>query len=223
MNERVIPQSTCNILSISDIEVPIIYSTQIQKRFAEIDLAISCGDLGYYYLEYIISMLDIPLYYVQGNHAPKQEFSTTEARTNPWGAINIHRKVIYNQQFDLILAGIEGSLRYNKGAHQYTQGEMWAMVLNLVPRLLLNKLQYGRYLDIFITHAPPKDIHDQDDLCHQGIKAFNWFNKVFSPTYHLHGHIHLYDPRQERQTIKGKTTILNTYGYQEIKFSKSKT
>ena len=57
------------ILAVSDTEVPILYSPSIVQRFRDVDVIISCGDLPYYYLEYMISMLDVPLYYVRGNHA----------------------------------------------------------------------------------------------------------------------------------------------------------
>jgi len=40
-----------HVLSFSDQVVELIYSTQIKKRFADVDIAISCGDLTYYYVE----------------------------------------------------------------------------------------------------------------------------------------------------------------------------
>ena len=69
---------------------------------------------------------------------------------------------------------------------------MWAFAISMVPALLVNKIRYGRYLDIFISHAPPWKIHDMEDLAHHGIKAFNWLIQVFKPLYHFHGHIHVY-------------------------------
>jgi hypothetical protein len=48
------------------------------------------------------------------------------------------------------MAGVEGSIRYREGPFMYTQSEMWLNVFSLIPRLLLNKWIYGRYLDIFI-------------------------------------------------------------------------
>ena len=65
-----------NLLAVSDIESPLIYSQNISKRFQEIDIVISCGDLSYHYLEYIISSLDIPLYFVRGNHAREIEYGS---------------------------------------------------------------------------------------------------------------------------------------------------
>jgi uncharacterized protein len=204
------------LLTLSDIELPQIYSPKIKDRFGDVDLAISCGDLSYYYLEFIISSLDIPLYFVRGNHAKDVEYGCAGPRKAPWGAKDLHRQVIHEPETGLLLAGIEGSLRYNDGDFQYTQAEMWSMVLGLVPALLWNKLIYGRFLDIFISHAPPWGIHDQNDRAHQGIKAFKWLIKIFQPTYHLHGHIHVYKPGTVTRTKVGETIVLNTYGYRTL-------
>ena len=204
------------LLTVSDKEVPLIYSPQIKQRFRDVDLALSSGDLPYYYLEYIISSLDIPLYYVRGNHAKSVEYGLGSSRTEPWGAIDLHRKVVRDPDTGLLLAGIEGSLVYNRGKYQYTQSEMWSMVMSLVPALMMNKVRYGRYLDIFVTHAPPWRIHDDDDRAHQGVKAFNWLIKTFQPSFHIHGHIHIYRPGITTETKIGKTLVLNTYGYRKV-------
>ena len=207
-----------NILAVSDIEMGIIYSPQIGRRFSHINLAIGCGDLPYYYLEYIISTLNIPLYYVRGNHASQVEVSMQGDRTEPWGAVDLHRHVIRDPASGLLMAGIEGSIRYNYGDHQYSQSEMWGLVFGLMPALFMNRMRYGRYLDIFVTHAPPWKIHDMDDRPHQGIKAFNWLNRVFKPAYHLHGHVHIYRTDTIRETQVGPTRVINTYGYRELTF-----
>ncbi len=49
------------ILAVSDIELGYIYQPRISERFSDVDLIISCGDLPHYYLEYIVSMLNVPL------------------------------------------------------------------------------------------------------------------------------------------------------------------
>jgi Icc-related predicted phosphoesterase len=209
------------ILAVSDIELGFIYNLQLAQRFKDVDMLISCGDLPYYYLEFMISMLDRPLYYVRGNHANKIEITTGGVRKSPWGAVNMHRRVMHTEE-GLLLAGIEGCNRYNKGEHQYTQSEMWQMVLSMTPALLYNRIRYGRYLDIFISHAPPWGIHDKDDPPHHGIKAFRWLIRVFKPQYHLHGHIHVYQNNAITQTQFGATTVVNCYGYRELEADFSK-
>lgn len=198
------------ILAVSDEVDSLVYSPAIQERYGDIDLVISCGDLPYPYLDYIISSLNCPLYYVHGNHDLSRKTSSIEPDTYPLGGENLHRQI--SREKDLILAGVEGSILYNrKSPYQYPQYKFWDFVLALVPGLLLNKLKYGRFLDIFITHAPPAGIHDRSDWAHRGVKAFRWMIKVFQPAYHFHGHIHLYRPGEVRESTFGKTRVVNTF------------
>jgi Icc-related predicted phosphoesterase len=116
----------------------------------------------------------------------------------------------------LLIGGFDGSLRYNKGSYQYTEAGMRAQIARMVPHLLMNRLRYGRYLDILVTHAPPRHIHDQEDRAHWGFEAFRWFLQTFRPRYHLHGHIHLYDKRTITRTQFHETEVLNAYPYREL-------
>ena len=118
-----------------------------------------------------------------------------------------------NKDTPLLITGISGSIRYNDGLCQYTDSEMMMHLLCLVPGLILNRLRYGRYLDIFLTHATPYNVHDHKDPCHVGFKAFNWFIKKFKPAYMVHGHIHLYDLREERVSVYEGTTVVNAYAH----------
>ena len=116
----------------------------------------------------------------------------------------------------LLLAGFEGSRRYNDGPCQYRESEMRLFALRLVPRLLVNKARYGRYLDVLVTHAPPRGIHDQADPAHAGFGAFRWLIETFQPRYHLHGHVHVYDRRKTCVTQVGRTEVVNVYPYREL-------
>lgn len=208
------------ILTLSDVVVDLIYSRTIRSRFSGVDFAIGCGDLPYYYLEYIISTLDVPLFFVRGNHGKAIEYGKAGPRKRPLGAVDLHENVVIHN--GIILAGVEGSLRYKHGPYQYTQAEMWLNVIKIVPALIYHRLLHDRYLDIFVSHAAPWGIHDQTDLAHQGIKAFRWLLKTFSPLYHFHGHVHVYHPDTVRETRFGNTTVINTYGYREIDLDKFK-
>lgn len=205
------------ILAISDIELGQLYQPSVVERFQDVDLIVSCGDLPHYYLEYLVSMLNIPLYYVNGNHTNKVEITTYGEKSYPWGAINLHQRSITDDT-GLLISGIQGSLRYNNGAFQYTQQEMWFQVFNLTTKFMMNKIRFNRFLDIFVSHAPPWKIHDAEDLPHQGIKAFRWLIKVFKPVYHLHGHTHIYRNDSKFITPHINTKIINCYGYREIIF-----
>ena len=83
----------------------------------------------------------------------------------------------------------------------------------LVPGLLLNRLRHGRFLDIFISHAPPRGIQDGTDRAHQGVNAFRWLLQVFRPIYHFHGHTHVYRMDAVLETLFCETRVVNTYGY----------
>jgi len=199
------------VLSLSDVVISRIYSPQVRALFGDVDLVLGCGDLPYYYLEFIESMLDVPTYFVRGNHAEVVEYSETGPHTHPHGTVDLHCKVV--KQNGLLLGGIEGSIRYRRGPFQYSQSEMWFNVFQLVPQMIMNRLIHGRFLDIFVTHAPPWGIHDQPDLPHHGVKAFCWLLKVFQPAYHFHGHIHIYRPGTDTHTRYHKTEVINTFGH----------
>ena len=205
-----------NILSVSDTVVPVIYSPLVCEKFSDVACVIGCGDLPYFYQEYIISSLNVPLFFVHGNHDSEVEYSDHGECTYPHGGTNLHQKVIrYN---GLLMAGVQGSIFYSKSSNfQYSQEQMWWSVIKLVPGLLWNRFFYGRYLDIFVTHAPCWGIHDGPDYPHIGIKAFRWLVQVFKPQIHLHGHIHVYHPNAITETQFGATKVINTYGYKMIK------
>lgn len=221
-NNKHDPQRSLKILAISDIEHPRIYDQNIKDRFGKMDLVLACGDLPNFYLDYIISMLDIPMFFVNGNHVPQSLRNPNRNQEAPQGAFDLHKQVIYLREFDLILAGIEGCQKYNKGKHQYTQGDMWIMVFGLIPKLLWNKWLYGRYLDIFVAHAPAWKLNDETDLAHQGIKAFRWLIETFHPKVFLHGHVHTYRNHPSQVLQHGQTSIYNAYGYQVIDLDRNK-
>ncbi len=204
------------ILSLSDIVLDKVYSPTLRHRYSDIDMIVGCGDMPYYYLEFVVDALNKPAYFVRGNHANVVEYSHRGERTYPHGAFDLHRKVIRHQG-GLLMAGIEGGLRYRPGPFMYTQGEMWMHVFALVPGLLANFVRYQRFLDVFVTHSPSWKIQDREDLPHRGIKAFRWLLLVFKPILHLHGHIHLYRQDEPYMVKFGSTNVVNTYGVRTTK------
>lgn len=202
------------ILAVSDVELAYLHSPAIKEKFPKISLIISCGDLPFDYLEYLADGVNATMYYVFGNHQVSM-VSEEGRRFSMEGGINLDQRAVRDPS-GLILAGFEGSLRYNYGVHQYSQAEMWVKVLGLVPQLCANKLQCGRYLDVLVTHAAPWQVNDGKDLAHRGFKAFRWLIKTFHPMLHLHGHIHLYRQDGKIQTQFMDTCVMNAYGYREI-------
>jgi len=201
------------VLFVSDKVVEHIYSPSIANRYEDVDLVVGCGDLPYYYLEFLQSILNVTLIYVHGNHDPEQEYlSDGSVVTGPLGGINLHCQT--HKEKELLLGGLEGSIRYRQGRFQYSQREMWMNVfLHLVPRLLINKVRYGRYLDLLVAHSPPYGIHNGEDHIHVGFKAFLWVMKVFKPLYMTHGHRHIYNPNETTETTYQETKVINIYPY----------
>jgi Icc-related predicted phosphoesterase len=204
-------------LVISDKVEPILYSGGIRERVGAIDLIVSCGDLPFYYIEFIVSMLNKPTFYVFGNHGREMEYQSGKGdawnhSTAPQGAINLHTRTA--RVGGLLLAGLEGSIRYNDSSEsQYTDFEMRMNILKLLPGLARNRLRFGRWLDVLVAHSPPFGIHDKPDRAHTGFHSFLTFMRYFQPRYLLHGHIHLYRNNEITQTQYLETEVINVYPY----------
>src|SRR5689334_11355173 len=166
--------SSLKILAVcDDVDARLYGGNGVTRRLqaSTPDLLVSCGDLPPYYLDYLVSKLDVPLYAVHGNHDTPPPLEGSEGFER-CGAQWIGGRGLRTES-GLLIAGFDGSLRYNHGAYQSSQKEMQGMVRGLIPWLMLNKIRYGRYLDVLITHAPPRGIHDQPDRCHTGFDAYN--------------------------------------------------
>lgn len=198
------------ILALSDRVVEAIYSARVRNLYGDVDLVIGCGDLPYYYLEYVATLLPVPVVYVFGNHDKTQYTADGRIVHAPEGCISLEGRSVVVK--GLILAGLGGSMRYRpQAANQYTEGEMRWRILRLIPALLLNRLRYGRYLDILVTHSPPFGIHDGSDLTHRGFKSFLTFMRYFKPRYLLHGHKHVYRNNATVSSLYHETRVVNVY------------
>ncbi|MFQ5435416.1 MAG: metallophosphoesterase [Anaerolineae bacterium] len=206
------------ILAVSDQVLDQLYSPNVKEHYPDIDLIIGCGDLPFYYLEFLISALDVPLVYVRGNHDQGPQYTADGRVLNHVpGGRDLHTQTVHID--GLLLAGLEGSMRYRSGApFMYTENEMRQQVARLVPRLLWNRQRYGRFLDILVSHSPPFEIHDRPDVAHTGFRILHTFMKVFKPRYLLHGHIHVYRPDTPRITRFEETTVINVYPYRILEF-----
>jgi Icc-related predicted phosphoesterase len=209
------------ILCISDQIDPLVYSSSIKERFKGIDVILCAGDLPMDYLDFVISSLNKPLLCVFGNHNLEDlnfyarggdlmgPFRASKFAAHGSGATHVGSRII--MEAGIIIAGLGGSMRYNRGENQFTDFEMRMEILKMAPALIFNRIFRGRYLDILLTHASPRGIHDKEDRCHRGFKSFLWFMKKFQPKYLIHGHIHLYDLADVRLTQYEKTQVINAY------------
>jgi Icc-related predicted phosphoesterase len=201
------------ILTLSDQVVERVYTLASNGHFQDVGLILGCGDMPYPYLEYLVTMLNVPMYYVPGNHDPRSTESHAE------GGSNLDLKTARHKKF--LIGGFGGSIRYRPdGVNQHSQSEAYLRAFRLIPRLLLNRIQYGRTLDILISHSPPFGIHDDSDLAHNGLKAINWLIRIARPRYLFHGHTHFYKQNiASPETTIGITKIMNVYPYKIIEAS----
>ena len=201
------------ILAVSDDIVPWIHSAQLEERCADVDVIISCGDLPFDYMDFIVARLNKPAYFVHGNHDPSPERGNETKKLNPDGWINLDVK--RERQGNFRLTGLEGCHRYkNDGVHQYTQSEQWLRGFWLARQMAQGLPRWGRGTDIMVTHSPMRGIHDATDQAHQGFDAFNWLAKSFQPRLWLHGHQHrTYNPLQKGETQLGNTLVVNVHPY----------
>ncbi len=193
------------ILFVSDTVMPQLESAaNLRRRYHDVEVVVSCGDMPVAYLDFITTVLNVPLLYVRGNHDEMYE-------QEPPGGINLHNRIF--EYRGLTFVGLEGSIDYNRGAIQYTQGQMRRLVLGLAPRLRYRRWRYYYGVDIFVAHSPPRGIHDAEDLPHQGFEAFLRFIKWYRPRYMVHGHVHTWDRRKTTRTRYLETEIININPY----------
>jgi Icc-related predicted phosphoesterase len=201
------------ILAVSDVEDEAL-SASLPERAGTIDLVLGCGDLTYDYLDYVATAVAAPLRAVHGNHDVPLENLDDPAVRVWWGGIDLHGRVV---DIDgVLIGGFEGSPRYSNGPFQSSEGDVWLAILRMLPALIANRIRRGRFIDVLVTHAPPRGIHDRPDPAHLGFAAFRTFLRWFRPRYHIHGHTHVYDARTVTQTRFGGTTVLNAYGVRTI-------
>jgi len=202
------------ILAVSDEVIERLYNLCANGQFKDVQLIVGCGDLPYTYLENIVSMLNVPLFYVPGNH--DLAFSPSNPLAHAEGGSNIDLKLVRHKRF--LIGGFGGSIRYRPdGVNQYSQAEAYFRALQLLPALLVNRVKFGRALDILITHSPPYGIHDEESQAHRGIHAINWLLRIAKPRYHFHGHTHFQRRNlSPSETRRGLTTIMNIFPYKIV-------
>ncbi len=196
------------ILALSDQVVDIVYSPRLRERFGDVDVIVGCGDLPAYYLEYVVTQLNVPLLYVPGNHDPD------DLRVP--GGQDLDGTVAWVK--GALFAGLGGSRRYKPdGRHQYTESEMRWRVGQLILRLWLQRLRRRQDLDVLITHAPPLRIHDAADLPHTGFASYHALWTLFRPQLVLHGHTHAQRNIEGTETTIGRTRVVNVFPYRLLR------
>jgi hypothetical protein len=176
------------ILAVSDDVSQRLDTCQAPEQIGKVDFLLSCGDLPFDYLEFLMGSFNLPMYYVLGNHDGEGFFrSSGKVDYQPDGGESIDGSAV--EAKGLLIAGLGGSIRRGYTLkNQYTEAEMWRRVLKLAPQLLSNQVRRGRRLDIFVTHSPARGVHESSDPAHRGFAAFRWLLEWAKPRWMLHGH-----------------------------------
>jgi uncharacterized protein len=193
------------ILAVSDeVEAQLLDERTVAAQ-GRVDLVIGCGDLPADYLDALATAYGAPLVFVRGNHDPPGRQGEYLA------AAEIDGRVV--KESGLLIAGLEGSIRYSDGAHQYTERQMLAKVRALRLRLRL------RHPDILITHGPPAGVNEGTDPAHKGLQAIRRAIEWMRPRLLLHGHVHPYGREITRETQLGETRVINVVGHRLIELA----
>lgn len=195
------------ILGLSDQIVPFIYSPEVVEVFPEVDLVLSCGDLPAKYIEFVLTVLNVPLVYVPGNH-DKDELRVP-------GAIPADGKMV--ELMGLRILGLGGSRRYKpRGRHQYTEWEMRMRIAKHLPTVLWRSIGGRRAFDILLAHSPPFGIHDGTDPAHIGFRSFLQLMRSGRPRLVAHGHTHVHPNLDVTVSKYMNTTVINVYPHRLI-------
>lgn len=186
------------ILAISDVESKHLLDFFDAKKYEDVDLILSAGDLKGTYLSYVVTMVNKPLLYVHGNH----DISLMNAPAE--GCECIDDGVI---KFNgLRIAGLGGCMTYNGKELQFTEAEMaW--------RIKKNILKYRKGIDILLTHAPVFGIGDGKDQAHVGYQSFIKMLDKYKPRLMVHGHMHLNYGICQREHRYKDTRIINAFDH----------
>ena len=191
------------ILTISDTESKKIWDHYQPGMFKGYDLILSAGDLKPEYLTFIVTLSNLPVLYVHGNH------DENYAVKPPEGCECIEDRIYVHNGIRIL--GLGGSMRYRRGQHQYTEKE------RRIRRLKLRLKRFGGF-DVLLAHAPMKDFHDAEDTCHQGFAAFQTLLEQYQPKYFIHGHVHMNYGKVPRVSVFGKTVVINAYNQFDFEY-----
>ena len=235
------------ILAVADTEERSLWdhwNENTAERLSDVGLILSAGDLSADYLEFMVTMLNVPLVYVRGNH------DGAYSEKPPGGCIDADGRIVEVKCPDeggktgysrgeaglrsVRILGLGGSMRYKPGSDDmYTEQEMSRRVMKAGLMLARDSVKGKNGFDILLTHSPCKGYGDMDDFPHTGFECFEWLLTKYRPALHVYGHVHkeyrgasyTADPASGGSRVSGYhsmiehpsgTTLINAGGYQII-------
>jgi len=187
------------VLVLADVESKYYWDFFSKDKFEDIDLIISCGDLNADYLMFLVTLTNIPVLYVRGNHDYGYD------QKPPEGCVCIEETIFEYKGVRFL--GLPGSMQYDCRGIQFTEKQMREKV-----RKLKFKLWKSKGFDVLVTHAPAFELNDGEDMPHRGFKVFRDLLDKYSPKYFIHGHVHLnYGLKYPREDMYKDTKVINAY------------
>ena len=205
------------LLLIADNEERYLWddwNQETRKKLSDIGLILSAGDLDADYLEFLVTMLNVPLVYVRGNHDGHYD------KKPPEGCIDADGDIVEvacgkgAAKEKVRILGLGGSMRYKDYAEDmYTEEEMSRRIAGLRRMFFRERLKGKTGFDILLTHAPCKGCGDMEDIAHTGFDCFNTLLDNYRPKLHVYGHVHK-EYGQFARTIKhpSGTLLINASG-----------
>lgn len=231
------------ILIIADRELPELWDmweSAGRKRLAGVELILSAGDLKAEYLEFLVTMLNVPCLYVRGNHDADYNRRPPEGCIDADGTVT---ELTFPQPdgappLTIRVAGLGGSVSSPGDPSSGRAGSgvctrdpfdvfMGTKKRRILPCTCTEKEMAGRArrlrrpfqkkkarcVRILLTHAPCLGYGDLDDPAHRGFSCFHEFLVSTRPDYHCFGHVHMEYGRISRiLRHPSGTTLINGSG-----------
>ena len=188
------------LLLISDEEDRYLWDFYRPGCLDGFDIILSAGDLKAEYLSFLVTLSNLPLLYVHGNHDVRYD------QAPPEGCECIDDRLVTVK--GLRILGLGGCMDYNGGKYQYTEKQMQRRI-----RRVTRQIRRAGGVDLVLTHAPAAGLGDDTDLAHRGFESFLYFIDKYAPKLMAHGHVHQsyrYDFQRVRQ--RGETQVVNAWG-----------
>ena len=188
------------LLLLSDEEDRYLWDYYKPGCMDGVDMILSAGDLKAEYLSFLVTLSNLPLLYVHGNHDGGYD------RSPPEGCECIDDRLVCVK--GLRILGLGGCMCYNGGPYQYTERQMQRRIFRVS-----RQLRRAGGVDLVLTHAPAAGLGDDTDLAHRGFEAFLPLLDRWHPAYMVHGHVHSrYRPSGRHILHYGDTTVINATG-----------
>jgi len=166
------------ILAVSDEPDPSLDSPATRDGLGTLDLIIGAGDLQPEYLAFVSDAFHAPLRYVRGNHDVGSAWTHSEHTLLPEPMPD----ATVVTEAGLSLIGFSGSPVYSHRGHEVSSTRMWSRAVRGWLRAR------GHEPILVVSHTPPRDVNDDDDLTHRGFTSFRWLADRLQTPLWLHGH-----------------------------------